>query len=47
MGSICHGHMCIALYMQVNWCDGYQEISAQLEEGWGQSDIGICALYYI
>ena len=48
MGSICHGHMCIALYMKVNWCDGYQEISAQLEEGWGQSDIGhMCIVLYM
>ena len=29
------------------WCSGIQGIYAQLEEGVGQSGIGICALFYI
>ena len=30
------------------WCTSMQGIYAQLEEGvWGQSAIGICALFYI
>ena len=29
------------------WCNGFPEIYAQLEEGWGQSAMGICALCYI
>ena len=29
------------------WCNGFPDIYAQLEEGWGQSAIGICALCYI
>ena len=29
--------MCILLYMQLIWCNGFPEIYAQLEEGWGQS----------
>ena len=32
-GSICHGYMCIVLYMKLIWCDGFPEIYAQLEEG--------------
>ena len=47
VGAICHGYMCIVLYMKLMWCTGFPEIYAQLEEGWGQSATGICALYYI
>ena len=43
--SICHGYMCIVLYMKLMWCNGFAEIYAQLEVG--QSAIGICALFYI
>ena len=46
-GSICHGYMCIVLYMKLIWCNGFPEIYAQLEEGWGQSVMGLCALCYI
>ena len=35
MGSICHGYMCILLYMKLIWCSGFPEICAQLEEGEG------------
>ena len=46
--SICHGHMCIVLYMKLIWCNGFAEIYASLEEGgWGQSAMGICVLCYI
>ena len=31
MGSICHGYMCIVLYMKLIWCNGFPEIYAQLE----------------
>ena len=34
-GSICHGYMCILLYMKHVWCSGFPEIYAQLEEGVG------------
>ena len=49
VGLICHGFMCIVLYiyMKLIWCNGFPEIYAQLEEGWGQPTIGICALCYI
>ena len=50
MGSVCHGDMCILLYMEPLWCSDFPEISAQLEEGVGSvchDDLGICALYYI
>ena len=45
-GAICHGYMCIVLYMKLIWCNGFAEIYAQLEER-GQSDKGICPLFYI
>ena len=32
-GSICHGYMCIVIYMKLIWCDGFPEIYAWLEEG--------------
>ena len=28
---ICHGYMCILLYMKLMWCNGFPEIYAQLE----------------
>ena len=33
-GSICHGYMCIVLYIKLIWCNGFPEIYAQLED-WG------------
>ena len=48
VGSIWHGYMCIVQYLKLIWCNGFPEIYAELEEGWwGQSAVGICALYYI
>ena len=35
MGSVCHGYMCILLYMKVVWCSGVAEIYGQLDEGMG------------
>ena len=32
-GAICHGYMCIVLYMKLIWCNSFAEIYAQLEEG--------------
>ena len=37
----------IVLYMKPMWCNGFPEICAQLEEGWDQSSMDICALCYI
>ena len=36
-----------AIYMKLIWCNGFSEIYGRLEEGWGQSAMGICALCYI
>ena len=47
MGSICHGYMCIVLYMKHIWCNGFPDIYAQLDEGVGQSAMGMYALCYI
>ena len=49
MGSICHGYMCILLYMKLMWCSGFPEIYACLEgvESVCHDDLGICAFYYI
>ena len=33
MGSMCHGYMCILLYMKLIWCNGFPQIYSQLEEG--------------
>ena len=46
MGSICHGYICLLLYMKLIWYNGFPEIYAWLEEGWGQSYMGICAFCY-
>ena len=47
MGSVCHGYMCILLYMKCIWCSGVALIYGQLEEGAGQSAIGIFAFCYM
>ena len=47
LGSVCHGHMCILLYMKLIQCNGVAEIYGQLEEGWGLSDMGKCTFCYI
>ena len=31
--SICHGQMCVLLYMKLICCSGFAEINGQLEEG--------------
>ena len=36
MGSVCHGYICILIYMNL-WCTGVAEIYGQLEEGVGVS----------
>ena len=40
-------HCAIYIYMKLIWCNGFPKIYAQLEEGLGQSAMGICALCYI
>ena len=30
-GSICHGYMCIVLYMKLTWGNGFPKIYGQLE----------------
>ena len=48
MGSICHGYMCIVLYMKLIWCNGFPKISAQLEEGVGSICHGyMCIVLYM
>ena len=47
MGSVCHGYICILLYVKLLWCSGFPEIYAQLKEGGGQFAIGISAFCYI
>ena len=39
---ICHGYMCILLYVTLIWCSGVPEIYAQLG---GMSAMGICAFF--
>ena len=40
-------YMCILLYVKLMRYNGVAQIYGWLEEGWGQSAIGICALCYI
>ena len=50
MGSICHGYVCIVLYiyMKLIWYNHFSEIYAQLEEGVGSIFHGyICIVLYI
>ena len=35
MWLLCHGYMCIVLYMKLIWCNGFAEIYAHLEDGVG------------
>ena len=37
-------HALCYIYMKLLWCNGFVEIYAQLEEGWGQSAIVMYAL---
>ena len=43
-GIICHGYMCILLYVKLIWCSGVPEIYGQLG---GTSTMGICAFFYM
>ena len=48
VGSVCHGYMCILLYMKLLWCSGFSEIYAWLEEGDGVNLPWVyvqCAIY--
>ena len=47
MGSICHGYMCIVLYMNVFGVMVFQRSMLAWRRGWGQSAMGICAVCYI
>ena len=48
MGSVCHGYMCILLYVKLNLCSSFSEIYAQLEEGvCPQSTMCICEFFYM
>ena len=37
VGSVCHGYMCIVLYIYIKliWCNGFSEIYAHSEGGVG------------
>ena len=35
MGSICHGYMCIVLYMKLFWCNGFPEICGSISAKFG------------
>ena len=48
MGSICHGYMCIMLYMKLIWCHGFPKIYAGLEEEVGSICHGyMCIVLYM
>ena len=35
VGSICHGYMCIVLYMKLIWCNGFPDICASRSAKFG------------
>ena len=43
--SVCHGYMCILLYVKLLQCTGFPEIYAQLEGV--HLPFGICAFFYM
>ena len=47
MGLICHGYMCIVLYMKLFCCNGFPEKYAQMEEGVGINLLWECVHYAI
>ena len=48
LGLICHGYMCIVLYMKLIWCNGFPETCAHLEEGVGSICHGyMCIVLYM
>ena len=50
-GSVCHGYMCILLYVKLNGCNGVSWISGQLEGGvnlpWVYVHSSICEAYWV
>ena len=46
VGSVCHGYMCILLYMKLIWCSGFPEIYAWLEGGGVSVPWVLCAFCY-
>ena len=55
MESVCHGYVCIPLYVNIIWCSGFPEIymnewSLPWELGFVESMSvirGICAFFYM
>ena len=47
--SVCHGYMCILLYMKLMWCGGFPEIYAQLGVHWPLVYVhsAICETYLV
>ena len=45
-GSICHGYMCMLLYMKPLWCNCISEIYAQLEGGVNMAQVDVHAPLY-
>ena len=43
-GYVCHGYMCILLYVKLVWCSSVPEMYGQLG---GMSAMGICAFFYM
>ena len=54
MESVCHGYMCILLYVKLIWCSAFPEIYGQLKEGMGGVSLPwvyvhsfICEMYLV
>ena len=48
IGLVCHGYICILLYVKLIWCSGFPDIYAQLDERFGSLCYGyMCILLYV
>ena len=45
-GYVCHGYMCVLLYVKLIWCSSFPEIYGQLEEG-VMSDLGMSVCLHL
>ena len=46
-GSVCHGHMCIVLYLKLIWCNSFTDIYTSLEVGGFNLPWYMCIVLYM
>ena len=47
VGSVCHGYLCILLYLNLFSVVVLHRSLVDERRGWGQSALGICAFSYV